>query len=48
MQELNEHLNREHPKLGQFPATAIAGNDITSSCLYVAGLVIQTAGAVAR
>lgn len=31
-------------KLGQIPATAISGNDITSSCLYVAGLAALSAG----
>jgi len=30
--------------LGQIPATAISGNDITSSCLYVAGLSAISAG----
>lgn len=34
-----------HPrKLGQLPATAICGNDITSSCLYVSALTIGYAG----
>eukprot|EP01121_Diplochlamys_sp_Union-15-3_P001366 TRINITY_DN11190_c0_g1_i1.p1 TRINITY_DN11190_c0_g1~~TRINITY_DN11190_c0_g1_i1.p1 ORF type:complete len:640 (+),score=73.60 TRINITY_DN11190_c0_g1_i1:62-1981(+) len=37
------HLTSKH-KLSQFPATAIAGNDITSSCLYTAGLVAAVAG----
>ncbi|MEZ4806144.1 MAG: APC family permease [Flavobacteriales bacterium] len=32
-------------KLGQLPATAICGNDITSSCLYVSALTIGYAGA---
>ncbi|MCB0795885.1 MAG: APC family permease [Flavobacteriales bacterium] len=31
-------------KLGQLPATAICGNDITSSCLYVSALTIGFAG----
>lgn len=31
-------------KLSQFPATAICGNDITSSCLYVSALTIVYAG----
>lgn len=31
-------------KLGQLAATAICGNDITSSCLYVSGLAIFYAG----
>lgn len=36
-----------HPKLGQCVATAICGNDITSSCLYTGGLVILAAGKLA-
>lgn len=32
-------------KLGAWPATAICGNDITSSCLYVSALTIGQAGA---
>lgn len=31
-------------KLGPLPATAIAGNDITSSCLYVSSIAIVHAG----
>lgn len=31
-------------KLGVFPATAISGNDITSSCFYVSALAIAHAG----
>src|SRR3954452_16629450 len=31
-------------KLTQLPATAICGNDITSSCLYVSALTILYAG----
>lgn len=31
-------------KLSQLPATAISGNDITSSCLYVSALTIVYAG----
>ncbi len=31
-------------KLGELPATAICGNDITSSCLYVSALTIVYAG----
>ena len=34
----------EHKKLTQLPATAICGNDITSSCLYVSALTIVYAG----
>lgn len=36
-----------HTKLGQLPATAICGNDITSSCLYVSALAIVAAGKLA-
>ena len=34
----------QHGVLGQLPATAICGNDITSSCLYVSALAILQAG----
>jgi hypothetical protein len=34
-------------KLGQWSATAICGNDITSSCLYVAAICILAAGHLA-
>ncbi len=38
-------LNMHHPKkLNQLAATAICGNDITSSCLYVSALTIAYAG----
>jgi len=33
-----------HHKLGQWQSTAICGNDITSSCLYVTGLCVADAG----
>ncbi len=33
-----------HEKLSELPATAICGNDITSSCLYVSALAIMAAG----
>ena len=36
-----------HHKLGQLAATAICGNDITSSCLYVSALAIVYAGKLA-
>jgi amino acid transporter len=36
-----------HKKLGQLAATAICGNDITSSCLYVSALAIVAAGKLA-
>jgi len=35
---------KEHKKLNQLHATAICGNDITSSCLYVSALTIVYAG----
>ena len=35
---------KPHPKLGQFLSTAICGNDILSSALYVAGIAIIFAG----
>jgi len=33
-----------HPKLNELQATAICGNDISSSCLYVSALTIMYAG----
>lgn len=36
--------HRPHAKLGELAATAICGNDITSSCLYVAALAAISAG----
>ena len=38
-------MNRGQKKLGTLAATAICGNDITSSCLYVSALTIGYAGA---
>jgi len=35
---------KQHKKLGALSATAICGNDITSSCLYVSALTIAYAG----
>ncbi len=35
--------SRQH-RLNQLEATAICGNDITSSCLYVSALTILQAG----
>ncbi|RNF11330.1 amino acid permease [Trypanosoma rangeli] len=32
------------PTLGQLRATAIAGNDITSSCLYTTGIIVSMPG----
>eukprot|EP00808_Paulinella_micropora_P016885 g64774.t1 len=37
----------QEPLLSELPATAICGNDITSSCLYVTGLCIYDAGVFA-
>jgi amino acid transporter len=39
---MTDHV--KHPKLGQLASTAICGNDITSSCLYVSALAIFYAG----
>src|SRR5688572_25924124 len=36
-----------HSKLSSFSATAIAGNDILSSCLYVCGIAALFAGVYA-
>ena len=42
---MQEHsTQRQRGKLGQLSATAICGNDITSSCLYVSALAIIYAG----
>jgi len=35
---------KQHPTLNELEATAICGNDITSSCLYVSALAILQAG----
>ncbi|MEZ0612068.1 APC family permease [Fibrella sp. WM1] len=35
---------KAHPKLSELPASAICGNDISSSCLYVSALSILYAG----
>jgi len=35
---------KDHKKLGEFSSTAIAGNDILSSCLYVCGFTALFAG----
>ncbi len=43
-----EHLTEhKHSGLSELPATAICGNDITSSCLYVSALAILQAGHLA-
>ena len=41
---ITEH---KHGGLGEFASTAICGNDITSSCLYVSALAIGAAGKLA-
>ena len=41
------HAAKGHTTLGQLAATAICGNDITSSCLYVSALAILYAGPLA-
>ncbi|MEE8586942.1 MAG: APC family permease, partial [Acidobacteriota bacterium] len=42
---MSDHLTaHKEGGLGQLPATAICGNDITSSCLYVSALSIMAAG----
>lgn len=37
-------VKQVHKKLGELPATAICGNDISSSCLYVSAITIVYAG----
>lgn len=45
---VNVNIGKEkHASLGAFAATALAGNDITSSCLYVIGLCAASAGKLA-
>ncbi len=45
---VTEHVTEtKHGGIGQLAATAICGNDITSSCLYVSALAIIYAGALA-
>jgi amino acid transporter len=42
---MTDHLTEhKHGGIGELPATAICGNDITSSCLYVSALAITYAG----
>jgi len=41
---MDDSLNPHQKKLNQLAATAICGNDITSSCLYVSALCIMYAG----
>jgi amino acid transporter len=47
LDEIQAHLSMDHPKLSEWLATAICGNDILSSCLYVSGLVASRAGKLA-
>ncbi|RLN93473.1 hypothetical protein BBJ28_00003359 [Nothophytophthora sp. Chile5] len=47
LDEIQAHLSIDHPKLSEWLATAICGNDILSSCLYVSGLVAAKAGKLA-
>ena len=44
MSERKSVTEHKHGGLGTLPATAICGNDITSSCLYVSALAIIQAG----
>ncbi len=46
-EELLEGKGKKKERLGAWLATAICGNDITSSCLYVSGLVIAQAKGLA-
>lgn len=46
-QAQTDQLNPHPKKLGQWHATAICGNDITSSCLYVSALALLFAGPLA-
>ena len=43
----HEKSEHGHHQLGEFASTAICGNDITSSCLYVSALAIFAAGKLA-
>ena len=45
--DVQEASSFRHAVLGELPATAICGNDITSSCLYVSALSIIAAGVYA-
>ena len=40
-------MSKHTTKLGQLASTAISGNDISSSVLYVSALAIATAGVYA-
>ena len=41
---MKKNIDSPHTKLNQLQATAICGNDISSSCLYVSALTIIYAG----
>lgn len=45
--DIDAHLSKDHTKLSEWLATAICGNDILSSCLYVSGIVASKAGFLA-
>src|SRR5260221_703725 len=45
--DMDKHNKEQHPKLNQFFATAICGNDILSSTFYVSGIAIIFAGVYA-
>lgn len=44
LEEIEHKMKEVHPKLSEWEATAICGNDILSSVLYVSGLVTTNAG----
>ena len=46
-EEILQGKEKKDERLGAWAATAICGNDITSSCLYVSGIAIVYAGALA-
>ena len=46
-EEILQGKVKKHERLGPWMATAICGNDITSSCLYVSGIAIVYAHALA-
>ncbi len=46
-EEVLQGKEAKEKRLGAWTATAICGNDITSSCLYVSGIAIFYAGALA-
>jgi amino acid transporter len=47
LEEILQGKKSEKERLGAWSATAICGNDITSSCLYVSSIVIFYAGVLA-